>query len=595
MSHFNLTGQRWNQTTVTWSIATQNFGGQPGGAFSNSISDQIIINDITNSFAQWDAASGLSFQMVPDAADVDIRFGYGQIDNQVGGTIGLANWTFDGQGFTTAATVRFDIVENYFTQGGEVYVNNTNNPITSVALHEIGHTLGLDHYNGEPAVMNSASGTNIVLQSSDIHGVQFLYGVGGGGPPPPPPPPNDDFAGDTSTTGQVSVGGSATGNLEAGGDRDWFRVQLTAGVAYTIDLQGAATGTGTLNDPFLRLYDGAGGFLDQDDDSGDGLNSRLAFTPGTTGTYFVSAGDFGDNDPGTYRVSVAGTAPPPSNPAVAQIDDVLWRHTDGSVSTAQRILGQVASNSWQIAGIGDFDRDGDGDILWRHDQGPNVVWDMENGLFIGTHGLPSVTNSWRVAGTADFDEDGDADILFRHAQGANTIWEMQSGNYVGNRNLPEVTNSWQVAGTGDFDDDGDADILFRHFQGANTIWAMENGNYVVNRNLPEVTNSWQVAGTGDFDDDGDADILFRHFQGASTIWELENGQYVGNHNLPDASNSWQVQGVWDFDSDGDGDILLRHDTGVVVYWEVENTNFVASHSFGAFSNAWQIRATGDLV
>src|SRR3954465_5201390 len=36
----------------------------------------------------------------------------------------------------------------------------------------------------------------------------------------------DDFAATTATTGVISIGGSATGNIETTGDADWFAVNL---------------------------------------------------------------------------------------------------------------------------------------------------------------------------------------------------------------------------------------------------------------------------------------------------------------------------------------------------------------------------------
>ena len=48
----------------------------------------------------------------------------------------------------------------------------------------------------------------------------------------------DDFTNGIDTTGRVAVGGTANGNIETGGDRDWFAVELVAGRTYTIDLQG---------------------------------------------------------------------------------------------------------------------------------------------------------------------------------------------------------------------------------------------------------------------------------------------------------------------------------------------------------------------
>ena len=72
---------------------------------------------------------------------------------------------------------------------------------------------------------------------------------------------SDDYLATTGTTGAVSVGGSATGDIETWrGDRDWFAVSLEAGKTYRFDLEGAPTGGGTLPDPYLRgVHDAIGG------------------------------------------------------------------------------------------------------------------------------------------------------------------------------------------------------------------------------------------------------------------------------------------------------------------------------------------------
>ena len=72
-------------------------------------------------------------------------------------------------------------------------------------------------------------------------------------------PPADDYAADATTTGTVVVGGSATGEIEPSGDRDWFAVTLEAGKLYRFDLKGSGTSDGTLNAPYLRgIYDANG-------------------------------------------------------------------------------------------------------------------------------------------------------------------------------------------------------------------------------------------------------------------------------------------------------------------------------------------------
>jgi hypothetical protein len=68
---------------------------------------------------------------------------------------------------------------------------NENEPdFRRVALHELGHWLGLGHENGAVSIMASFAGDVASLQPDDVAGARFLYGPTG--PPPPPPPPVKD-------------------------------------------------------------------------------------------------------------------------------------------------------------------------------------------------------------------------------------------------------------------------------------------------------------------------------------------------------------------------------------------------------------------
>jgi Ca2+-binding RTX toxin-like protein len=111
--------------------------------------------------------------------------------------------------------------------------------------------------------------------------------------------------------GNVGTGGSASGNLNYLGDADIFGTTLVSGLTYRIEERGAATSSGTLNDPFLNLLDGFDAVLAQDDDSGTGFNSRIDYTATFTGAHFLQARSFGDAGTGTYEVLVSegvGTA-----------------------------------------------------------------------------------------------------------------------------------------------------------------------------------------------------------------------------------------------------------------------------------------------
>ena len=115
----------------------------------------------------------------------------------------------------------------------------------------------------------------------------------------------DDFAATTQTTGAVAVGGSATGEIEIVGDRDWFAVTLEAGKTYWIDVEGSGNSRVALSDPWLRGIHDADGVLiaGTANDPGVYQNERVRFTAEDVGTYYVAAG--GDiNRVGAYTLSV---------------------------------------------------------------------------------------------------------------------------------------------------------------------------------------------------------------------------------------------------------------------------------------------------
>ena len=121
----------------------------------------------------------------------------------------------------------------------------------------------------------------------------------------------DDYAADTGTTGAVEVGSPTAGSMDFLGDRDWFAVQLEAGSTYLIDLEGSWQRHGVLRFPVIHgLFDSRGHRIPDTYAawSDDRPNSRLHFTAGVDGTYYVSAGTRDHyGRPGTYTLSVSVT------------------------------------------------------------------------------------------------------------------------------------------------------------------------------------------------------------------------------------------------------------------------------------------------
>ena len=125
-----------------------------------------------------------------------------------------------------------------------------------------------------------------------------------------------DAAASVETAAMMSAGDTFEGNLDTKNDEDWIRIELTAGMLYTISLSGAAGG---VSDTVLKLLDSKGGLIDSNDDI-DGakgnLNSQLEFTPEVSGVYYISAGAYTGNpsvdNMGAYTVTVTEMAVDPT-------------------------------------------------------------------------------------------------------------------------------------------------------------------------------------------------------------------------------------------------------------------------------------------
>ena len=158
-------------------------------------------------------------------------------------------------------------------------------------------------------------------------------------------PDGEDLPADVTTTGEVAVGGSAMGEIEFSGDRDWFAVELDAGRTYRIDLEGSRTWSGTLDNPYLYGIHDANGVLLPDTTNGShglGLNSRVYFTPSDAGTYYVAAGADG-NKQGTYTVSVLDIT-----------DGVPDDFAAGVGTTATVVVGESAMGEIEARGDSDW-------------------------------------------------------------------------------------------------------------------------------------------------------------------------------------------------------------------------------------------------
>ena len=95
------------------------------------------------------------------------------------------------------------------------------------------------------------------------------------------------------------------GAIEGVGSGDGFTASLVAGQTYVFDLFGVSSGAGSLADPRLRIADGSGTVVAENDDGGLGLDAHLAFMPPTTGTYAIQVAGVGATT-GSYTLQGPG-------------------------------------------------------------------------------------------------------------------------------------------------------------------------------------------------------------------------------------------------------------------------------------------------
>ncbi len=135
--------------------------------------------------------------------------------------------------------------------------------------------------------------------------------------------------------------------------------------------------------------------------------------------------------------------------------NVIW-YMNGTSFVSETVFSQVTDTAWKIAGTGDFDGDEDLDILWRYQgpgdyQGLNVIWYMNGVQVLGETVFSQITDiDWQICGTGDFNNDGQTDILWRYYgigpyQGLNDIWYMNGTSFVSEEVFSAIPDTnWKI-------------------------------------------------------------------------------------------------------------------------------------------------------
>ena len=265
----------------------------------------------------------------------------------------------------------------------------------------------------------------------------------------------------------------------------------------------------------------------------------------------VAWGDY-DND---GRLDILATGLTAANQLISKI----YRNEGGSFAEIPTTLGGTAQSA---VAWGDYDNDGDLDLLLCGEGSVSKIYRNDRGNFVDIH-APLVGVGRGAVDWGDYDNDGDLDVLLMgwNEKGIAKIYRNDKGQFA-DINATLKGGGGGSANWGDYDNDGDLDILLTGFHDngiyVSAVYANDRGIFSdIAASLPGVTlgtGAW-----GDYDNDGDLDILLAGLTPAlrrvATVFHNDAGQFVdiaaALDTLEDVAAAWG-----DYDNDGDLDILL---------------------------------------
>ncbi|HEX6900080.1 MAG TPA: VCBS repeat-containing protein [Thermoanaerobaculia bacterium] len=267
--------------------------------------------------------------------------------------------------------------------------------------------------------------------------------------------------------------------------------------------------------------------------------------------------------------------------------DILWYYQstgevylwlmNGLASSSVHSVATVTDLNWQIVTVGDFDGDGKSDLLWRHRLTGDVrIWLMNGYLVTANNAIDRVDRRWWIVGTGDFNHDGRTDILWRYATLVQ-MWLMNGTSVLQNNFVGQATSSeWWIVGLSDHNGDGTSDILWHHVPGGEVhLWLMNGSSILSSTSLGAAPEpNWWIVGTGDHNGDGKADILWQYrsgdhrLSGLVYVWLMNGDQQLAVLGVDRfAELNWELLGFGDYDKNGRADLLWRHGiTGEVMIW-----------------------------
>ena len=251
---YRLPEYQWpsTKTTITYSFADPavllsdaNREAHLGSRIPDGGTTQGIIREAMDA---WEAVCGVRFVEVADSADADVRIAWspsGESDGR-GGQLGVT-WTWYVDGTITEQVVTLDSADA-----------GSATTVYDVALHELGHVLGISHsdvrdvvLSGLPTTPYSDQPGRDVLQADDIAAARLLWG-----------PPRAESAAESRELNRITGNTATDDTISGSATNDATHIDIVdyASLSGAVDVNlqtGRATGSG--NDTLESIEGAEGG------------------------------------------------------------------------------------------------------------------------------------------------------------------------------------------------------------------------------------------------------------------------------------------------------------------------------------------------
>lgn len=292
----------------------------------------------------------------------------------------------------------------------------------------------------------------------------------------------------------------------------------------------------------------------------------------------------------------------------------IWIMKNGLKSNTTYILPPLKkSNGYEISALGDFDGDGDGDLMWRKNDGRTFIWLLENGQIQATVDLDNVSfnSSWFISAVGNFGEmtnlgnelDRTDDILWRNSEtGENHIWIIKNGtkNRTGFSDNVRIDNGWEIKSVCNFNQGKQDQITWvnektREFH----VWIMDkNGEHYSTVRNENLGLNWDLKKCVDLDGDNFDDIVFQERNdGRLHVWKYELFSKVDGYNIPTLPQNSYIEQAGNYTERG-GLFIRNRVSGTSHVWRFDRngrfSNLVANDVV-SFSTGWKAETIVPLL